>query len=224
MSTTTCRWALACCCTSWLAAVEAMPPVRAAGGPTGGAVATPSAIELEVDLAARPDVYLRVDVARPALEVKAKGVVLETLPVAGVAILVYGPGWWSTPPTPPIPDVWRVAQDVGPSRRQLSPGPPVAPSTAGSPGAAPPIAVDEPAPAVYTVALEGGWELLVGPRLPSSGVVARWSSAVATVWRRLVGRRATPPPPRVAIALDLEAARRLRPLLRRGVAILLAPP
>lgn len=179
-------------------------------------------------LAAERDLYLVVMAEPPALEIKARGLTLDRLPLSGVAVVVRRDAG-SPPPEPlALPVVWRVAETAAaePPRRLVAPAELKPAPAEETEEAAATTAEAEPLPeppADYRIGFDGGWELWVGPAPPRGGVIARFASAVAAGWRAL--RDAGPEPPgAVALAADAATARRIHHLFRAGTPVLVAPP
>jgi len=221
MSTARPRSALACFCTSAAlalagSATAAEPdPLRAA----------------ERALAAERGLYLLVVPEPPALEIKARGLTLDRLPLGGVAVLVRRQARGPRPEPAALPAVWRVAEEAEAARRRrlIAPAELKPPPEEGmeSVTAAAAAGEEEPLPeppAEYRIGFEGGWELWVGPALPRAGWAARFASAVAAGWRALWRLGSEPPPGAIALAADPATARRLHHLFRGGTPVLVAAP
>lgn len=208
MSTRTCLWALACICIETLAAAEA-PPARA--------------LALEVELARAEAVYLRLDPAQGRLEIKARGLVLDAVPLAGLALLGYRPARGAAPPAAvELPAVWTVTDDAAAAYRPVIAPAELRPFVRDEEPPASAVAEALPTPpAAYRVALEGGWAMDVGPRLPAGGWPSRLRQAVADGWERW---RKRPVDERrlLAVAVAAEDAQRLHHLFRPGLKILVA--
>lgn len=197
-----------------------------------------AALELELSLARRPDVYLVLNPTARQLEVKVRGVALDRIPLRGVEKILHVPFLSASSPPPfPLPAVWRVVDGPGDSDREyiapteLRPyraegydDPPPA-ATPTRPGAPPPTATPFPEPpASYRAQLDCGWDLWITETLPPLGFFARARAAVRDGWERLRGR-GTHPRPAITLAMDREDAKRLHHLMRSGMPLLvLADP
>lgn len=232
MSTARCRWALACFSFS----------CALAGFAAGMGVEPPPESEewlrLELELAQRGDLYLVVRPEVPVLEIRARGVVLDRVPLTGVVLLAWQPPddtCGESAESAPLPRLWRVAgRAPSVSRRFIAPSQlrPWGTESAeqSEPSAPPPPAAVEEIPILepshYTVDLEGGWELRVVQELPPRGWLARFRETLADGWRRLRGGDRPPRPHLIMLALDAERARALHHLFHPGVAVVVAgaPP
>lgn len=220
--------ARACICTSLLAAAAA---VAGEVPPDPGRVAT---LRLEAGIARTPAVYLFLDPPRRVLEIKARGTVLDTIPLQGIEVVTQQPLLASRAVHPAsVPAVWTIVGEPSDEHRELiapfelrpmpkedeaGEGDEAAAPAAGPPPTATPAA--EPA-AIYRAHLDGGWDLLVCEQLPPRGLAGRFFAAVRDGWVRLRGE-GEDHPPAVALAMAGEDARRLHHLLRNGTSILVA--
>jgi hypothetical protein len=220
--------ARACFSTSLLAAAAAL-----AGEvpPDPGRVAT---LRLEAGIARTPAVYLFLDPPRRVLEIKARGTVLDTIPLQGLEVVTQQPllsGRGVRPAS--VPAVWTIVGEPSDEHRELiapvelRPMPKEDEAGEGGEAAAPaagptptPTPAAEPA-ATYRAHLDGGWDLLVCEQLPPRGLAGRFFAAVQDGWVRLRGE-GEDHPPAVALAMAAEDARRLHHLLRNGTSILVA--
>lgn len=192
------------------------------------------ALKLEAELAARPDLYLVLRVEPPELEVRARGMTLERVPLRGLAFLVSRPAWGRPPQAPPaLPAVWVIGQPPpGAVRRQIEPeslapfDPEALARAIAEP--VPEAALAAEPPASYRVVLrpetpsgdEQTWTLEVTAQPPDASSWTRPFRLLADGWRRLSG--ASPPPPRVlSLTLDPEAARALHHLMQEDTRLLL---
>lgn len=190
--------------------------------------------ELEAELARKPALYLVLDPPRRVLEVKARGVVLDTVPLSGVEIVSQQPFFrLSAPATPALPAIWLVDEGPGDTDREvIAPAslrpysseeeeaePPPAPAGGGGP-AATPTPVPEP-PSSYRSRLSSGWDLWITGSLPSSGLWDRYWAAVREGWARLRGEAVTHRPA-ITVAAASGDAQRLHHLMRKGTPLLIA--
>jgi hypothetical protein len=231
LSITTRLSALTCFFTSLLllaAAGAAAPP-----DPTKVA-----ALELEVSLARRPELYLVLDATSRTLEVKARGVTLDIAAVSGLEVITRQPLLGGQrPPSLSLPAIWTVEKGAGDIDREViaptelrpyseSDDEDSSPRQTPPPGVTPtpePTATPVPEPpASYRATTDNGWELWIRDRLPPQGLLVRFLAAVHDGWRRLRGN-APEAPPALVIVLRPEDARRFHHLLRKGRAVLLLP-
>lgn len=186
--------------------------------------ASPSNAEAELALARKPALYVVVDPARGAVEIKIRGQAFVSLPLAGWAFLVYVPGPGSEHPELALPATLQVTGDPLSAIRRVATVESLRPyddddedTPAPSPPPPPERAVTFEAP------LESGWVLSVGPKLPPTRGLSGWAARLADGWATV---RARPParPPLLALALGADAASRLHHVLRPGTAILVLSP
>ena len=201
--------------------------------PDPGRVAT---LRLEAGIARTPAVYLFLDPPRRVLEIKARGTVLDTIPLDGIEVVTQQPflGARATRPAT-VPAVWTVVGEPSDEHRELiapvelRPLPKEEdddadeePGAARAPAGPTPTATPAPEPSpTYRAHLDAGWDLLVCERLPPRGVVGRFAAAVKDGWVRLRSE-AEDHPPAIALAMAADDARRLHHLLRSGTSILVA--
>jgi hypothetical protein len=191
--------------------------------------------ELEAKLAKQPNIYLVIDPPRRVLEVRARGVVLDTIQLSGIETVSQKPFYsHEAPELPPVPGVWSVDEGPGDTDREvISPTtlrpysaddeeePTPEPTPVGTRGPSPtPTPVPE-APSSYRARLANGWDLWVTDRLPPTSLLGRYWSAVRDGWERLRGVGHTYRPA-VMLAVATDDARRLHHLLRKGTAVLVA--
>ncbi len=189
------------------------------------------ALELEIEAAKRPELYLRLDPGARVLEIRARGLTLETVPLTGFAFLAYRPAREErVRPEVTLPAVWTVAEEPAADHRrviapdELEPLPDEEeeeePTPAGGPGRPAPGEADlPPPPASYRVELEGGWELWVGQEIPGVRAASRFVQALKDGWAVLTGDP-QPSAHLLALAMEPEGARRLHHLFRPGTRIL----
>jgi hypothetical protein len=186
-------------------------------------------LELETELAKKPDLYLVLDAAARRLEVRARRLTLSGVELGEVAVLTFQPmfGGGRSAPALEAPSIWRVAQGPGDADRET-----IAPTTlrpysdeeeveepAPASGAPAPAPGEAQKPASYRVALDNGWQLLLTPEPPRLGWFRRFGAAVRDGWQRLRGREPAHPP-LVALVVAPDDARRLHHLFRTGTPIL----
>jgi hypothetical protein len=193
-------------------------------------------LELEAQVARKPNVYLVLDPPRRVLEVKARGVVLDSLPLAGIEIVSQQPLFRvSAPEGPKLPALWTVDEGPGDTDREvISPPtlrpysaedeeeePEATPTPAGTRGPAP-TATPVPEPPVhYRSRLSSGWDLLVTDTLPPAGLWNRYWAAVRDGLARMRGEAADHRPA-IALAVDRADAQRLHHLMRAGMTVIVA--
>jgi len=225
MSTRRFLWALACTCTSAVLAVTAV----AAEGEADRAVG----LALELELARTPTVYLVLDPWVGKLEIKARGLVLETVPVDRVAVLTLAP-LVSRPASAvlELPTMWRLVsapeeswrREVAPttlrpySEDEVAPTPTPTPKLQTAPAAPAPAVPDD-----YACLAENGWQLRV-TATRTGGLRQRLVDSIASGWRRLGGEALPQRPSTLVVEVTSEDARRLCHLLRPGLAVILAGP
>jgi hypothetical protein len=217
-----CLWALAFTSTSALSAAAPETPVPAAE----------RALELEVALARKPDLYLVVDLAQRRLEVKARGLVLDSIELTDAALTRYTPLGGAAPDAVELPAVRTVVEpDARAVRKVVTatelvpyPGddepetPPTAPaaSDSHSPGA---DHQDPEPPDHYRAGLDGGWDLWIGEEGVAPSLGERLARVLADGWRRL---RSEPVTGNIVLGLAMtpEDARRLHHLLDQDATLL----
>jgi hypothetical protein len=207
MSTVRFLSALLCSCTSGAVAIA---------GPSGQELA------LELELAHRPALYLRLDVDRKELQVRARGTELATVAIRDVLLVrERSPSAADAGSELMLPVVWRVASQPKENWRRVVAPPTLVPyleeSVPESPSVTP--TPETVRPSQYRVELADGSQLAVGPS-PEIGWFARLGHRLGTGWRRLWGRPAPSRPPTVAIVMSAEAARGLLHVFREGTPIL----
>ncbi len=190
-----------------------------------------AALELEVGLAKRPVVYMVLDPQRRVLEVKARGVVLDTVPLTGIEIMSQQRLLTRDHPTnPPIPAVWTVAQGPGDTDRELVAPEKLVPAPKDDeedeeptpPADATPTPTPTPVPlpaASYRARLTNGWDLWITDRLPPQDRIGSFLAAVRDGWRRLRGL-GEDHAPAITLAMTDDDARRIHHLVQSGLAIL----
>jgi hypothetical protein len=217
-------------CSSLLLAASllATPAVAAGAAPA----ARLRQVELETELAKKPDLYLVLDAEGRRLEVRARNLTLTAIELAEVAVLTFQPMFGRGRAAPPLeaPSVWRVTEGPGDADRET-----IAPTTlrpysdeeeveepapaTGAPARPAPAPGDAQKPASYRVGLDNGWQLLLTPEPPRLGWFRRFGAAVRDGWLRLRGREPAHPP-LVALVVAPDDARRLHHLFRSGTPIL----
>lgn len=221
--TATCLWALASIFTSLALAGE--PPL------TPAKVAS---LELEASLAKRPDIYLKLDLSRRQLEVKARGMVLDQVPVQAIEGAARQAFYLRPRPLKlSVPSLWPVAVGPGDTDREViapeslrparradeeeeEPTPTPTPR-AGQPTPTPPPQT----PSRYRVELEGGMLLWITDQPPARTLVARFWEAVREGWTFLFHRQEPPrEPPGLVLVMATEDARRVHHLFRQGMQLL----
>jgi hypothetical protein len=187
------------------------------------------ALELEVELAGTPDLYLELTLTPPRLEVSARGMVLDSVDLDAVRLAA------PLATTLELPAVWEVAAPSSePTRTEATPR-----TLREWPGGEGPVegtvespesgdgeadeASDEPPtpPDAYPVELTNGWRLWIGQPPGRSGVGV-WLGAVARGWD-VLWRRPRDDRPEAILDLAPDHARRLHHLFRPNLKILVRP-
>lgn len=188
-------------------------------------------IEIEAALAQAPDLYVLVDPTEGTLEVRSRGISLDTFAITRSEVL-YKSGVFAggTPPHFPAPSLWRVQKTPDDAIREV-----VAPAslkkyvpedereaepTTGAPVAKP--RQETQPPTSYRIALNDGWDLAILGELPARGFFVRLAEAARNGWSRLLGRPSSHPPT-LALVLAAEDSRRLHHVFREGLPVLLSP-
>jgi hypothetical protein len=191
-------------------------------------------LEVEADAASKPDVYIVIDPPRRLLEIKSRGLLLDSVRLRGIELVEQEP-WLGkgSHPTVAAPTLWTIRSGAGDTDREL-----IAPSslkpypkggepddedigTTGSPHPTPtPTPIPEPPPS-YRARLDNGWDLWICETLPPKSVLGRFLGAVRDGWVRLNGGGDNHPPT-VALAMSADDARRIHHLMRAGTEVVLA--
>ncbi len=218
MPTSIRRWALAlaCCFSSATAGLAAVAPAAAAE----------RSLEMELELARTPKLYLVVDPAAGRLDVKIRGLVLDSVELLDAALLIHSQRARQAPAAA-LPAGWSVSSVPDDSRRRVLEAAKLKPYDGADPAAATqpagPSATAEPEvhdpAASYRVPLENGWELRVEPSVRRSRLL-HGPALTAARWRALGSHEAFRPLDVLALALAAEDARRIHHLFRPGVEIL----
>jgi hypothetical protein len=199
---------------------------------TGAALAAPPellrarSLEIEATLAKTPVIYLYLDPARRVLEVRSRGMTLDSAALSSVTMLHHHPLFGAEDrPLPEVPGVWTVDQGPGDlSREVIAPEAlqPYVPEEerqeATAPQAAKPI---PPPPSRYLVPLTNGWALAVLDREPRGGFFHRYTQAVKDGWARLRGKPVARPP-LVALSMSAPDAQRFHHVFRSQLPVLVA--
>lgn len=186
------------------------------------ALPSESAAEMELALARTPSLYLHLDIAQPVLEVKVRGMVLDTHEVRAVKfVFVDAAGAEDGAARLALPLVVRTVGGSQAEWRQVVAPPTLVPySETAEPVVAKPTATVT-LPDQYEVDLDTGWHLVVGPESPY-GFWSRLGWRLATGWQRLIGRRDEPPPPSIVVEMSDVDSRALVHLLAQEIPILIA--
>lgn len=221
------RLALACICTS------ALVGLAGAGNEPPNPLHVASR-ELELSAAKKADIYLVLSPEQRALEVRARGITLDRVSLAGIELLsqqrMIGR---SLPSAPSVPARWVVKEGPGDADREViapellrpmpkedeedeEPEPTPAPAGAGPTPT--PTPIPEP-PVSYRVALENGWDVWITDRLPRQGFLHLVGAAIQDGWRRWRGR-GVDLAPAVTLVMTAEDARRIHHLFRTGTTII----
>jgi hypothetical protein len=185
-------------------------------------------LELEAELARTTQLYLVLDAPRRVVEIKARGVILDQVPLKELALLRYqamlGGDGGGAPPA--LPAVWKVVEGPGDFSRETIAPESLRPWVPEEERQEEPESGKEPEPIVpssptsYRVRLESDWDLAVVDRSPHPGFFARYAQAVREGWAEIFGRPQERRP-LIALSLDPEDARRLHHVFRTDLPILL---
>jgi hypothetical protein len=206
MSTARFLLALACSCTS------------ATFGGAGESLA-----EIELQLARKPSLYVKLDVRSGLMQVMARGFELDRMQTTSVRLVARrAAGQAPSITAPELPVVWRVTSPPAVTWRKVVAPRTLVPYEDGSPPPSPlPTSTPPPdLPAQYQVELDSGWTLHLGNEPPD-----RWLKRVVyrvgSGWRRLTGRAVAPPPSALVVVTEPDDSRRLLHLLVEDTPLLL---
>jgi hypothetical protein len=180
------------------------------------------ALELELDLARQPALYLSLSLEPAALEVRARGRTLERVELAAVDVLEFRSSISAGPPgVLELPAIWEIASRPAHPERRV-----VVPPRLRKWGTEPESEEEDTAtsaesatpPGAYVLKLTNGWHLWVG-RPVDRPLPGGWTTAVADGWRTLFGRPRRDPP-QVVLDVTPETARSLHHLFRPGLKVL----
>lgn len=196
-------------------------------------VSNASLAEMEAAIVKGTGLYVMLDPEHKVLEVRSRGLVLDSVKLTGIEFLNHSPIFGGGgEKVPSLPVTWVVAEDAGNFDREviapevLRPYVPEDQRTALDEAKNPKViaAHDETpeAPTTYQVKLTSGWALEVLDRTPETSFFARYSAAVKEGWRRLRGEKHEHPP-MLAVGMDGEDARRIHHVFRTDLPVLIAP-
>jgi hypothetical protein len=191
-----------------------------------------SLAELEAALAKTPDLYLLLDPAHRLLQVRSRGVVLDSMPLKGAEFMVHTPLFGSaSAELPDLPTAWTVAEGAGDFSRELiapdvlRPYKPEEERTVVDEARNPKVKAlhDEEAlpPTSYQVKMRNGWQLAVVEEEPATSFFGRYAASLSEGLDRLRGRTREHPP-LLAVAMAPADARRLHHVFRSDLALLIA--
>ena len=200
------------------------------------ASSTRGTAELELSLARKPDLYILIDPVARTLEVKARGLSLDTIGLADIALLSEQPLFGrSKNSSIRLPVVWTIAHGVpGHGRQMIAPSKLRAYSETRGEAATPESLAAASAeakkheresgelPTRFHAEFENGWYLQVQQSIAASSFWHRLQATVSDGWHRLF----RPPqgrPPALALAISADDARSIQHLIRPGMKILIGP-
>ncbi|MCB1036245.1 MAG: hypothetical protein KDD47_20645 [Acidobacteria bacterium] len=184
---------------------------------------------LELAWAGKKGIYLLIEVPpagpssqEPSLSIKARGMVLESLPLSGVEVRSFGRPGEATPPLWTLPRSWSVEVEPEPSHRRLIEPAELRPYDSQENFPTPAPSPEIPIPATYSVGLSDGWVLQVvqGPsdHGPWQAFWGRYRDGLLRL-----GGRSRYHPPQLRIRISEEDGRRIHHLFRRGTGLLVVP-
>lgn len=193
-----------------------------AGDAQAATSAPASTVRLELPLAQDPDIYLAIDPRALRIDVRARGLVLDSRSLAAIAFDQRRRLFGGDLAALVLPAVFRVVEEPQAAvRRRIAPDR-LAPYSDDA-ASAPPVAADasHPVPETYSLRLSDDLELCVDRRLP--GTLGRLSLAIENALMLLRGGR-PPASRRIVLAVDGATAQWLHHRLRQGTALLIAAP
>ena len=239
------------------AAATAAPPPIDAVRPDGGAQELPAPVpkprlarkkvddkpqilssgatvaEMEAAIVRGTGLYILLDAGRSVLEVRSRGLVLDSVPLLGVEFLNHSPiVGGGRGEVPALPVTWVVRAEAGDFEREviapeaLRPYVPEDQRTALDEARNPKVIAshDEAAapPSTYEVHLTNGWSLEILDQTPRTGFFARYAAAVREGWQRLRGQKRAHPP-MLAVAMKGDDAQRIHHVFRADLPLIIAP-
>lgn len=192
-------------------------------------------VEYESALAKGKGIYLVLDPATKRLTIKSRGLELDSVALAEVALLDFRP-WLSAGEAPELaaPTVWKITEGPGDADRETIAPPVLRPYDSEEEEVEEPAPADGTAapakkkpeeterPSTYRVGIDNGWQLFITPDSPRAGLFRRLGAAVKDGWLRFQGKEPSHPP-LVALVMPPESGRRLHHLFRTGTEILVLP-
>jgi hypothetical protein len=185
------------------------------------------AVELEASLVKTPALYVVLDAAERKLEVRSRGLILDSVPLQVVTLLHYRPLFGSgDEPAPEVPAIWNVIEGPGDTYRDVIAPEALKPYVSEDEREEEAVSTAKKEPPVppsqYFVKLANGWQLGIFDRVPRTGFFPRLAQAVGAGWKRLRGQNQTTPPV-VALAMTADDARRIHHVFRTDLALLVLP-
>jgi hypothetical protein len=185
------------------------------------ASASESALEMELSLALSPSLYLRLDVGRRVVEVKVRGMVLDTHEVRAVKFVYTNlAGAEESEALPGLPLVVKSEGVREVEWRQIVAPPTLVPYSESAEPPAAKLTAAVIRPDQYEVDLDSGWRLVVGPESPY-GPGSRLGRRLVSGWKRLIGRHGEPPQPSLVVEMSSEDSRELVHLFADGIPIVI---
>ncbi len=189
--------------------------------------------EMEAAIVKGTGLYVVLDPARSVLEVRSRGLVLDSVPLSGIEFLNHSPIFGGDEgAVPALPATWTLAEDAGDFEREiiapnaLRPYVPEDKRTALDEARNPKVIAahdeHELPPSTYEVKLTNGWALEILDQAPQTGFFSRYAAAVKEGLGRLRGEKRQHPP-MLAIAMKGEDARRIHHVFRAELPVLIAP-
>lgn len=188
--------------------------------------------EMEAAIVRGTGLYMVLDAAHSVLEVRSRGLVLDSVPLLGVEFLNHSPIFGGgRGQLPVLPVTWVVRAEAGDFEREviapdvLRPYVPEDQRTALDEARNPKViaAHDETIapPSTYEVRFTNGWSLEIVDRAPRTGFFARYAAAVREGWERLRGQKHEHPP-MLAVAMKGEDAQRIHHVFRADLPLIIA--
>ena len=189
--------------------------------------------EMEAAIVRGTGLYILLDAGRSVLEVRSRGIVLDSVPLLGVEFLNHSPiVGGGRGEVPALPVTWVVRAEAGDFEREviapeaLRPYVPEDQRTALDEARNPKVIAshDEAAapPSTYEVHLTNGWSLEILDQAPRTGFFARYAAAVREGWQRLRGQKREHPP-MLAVAMKGDDAQRIHHVFRADLPLIIAP-
>ena len=187
--------------------------------------------EMEAAIVRGTGLYILLDAGRSVLEVRSRGLVLDSVPLLGVEFLNHSPiVGGGRGEVPLLPVTWVVRAEAGDFEREV-----IAPDvlrnyipedqrTALDEARNPKViaAHDETVapPSTYEVHLTNGWSLEILDQAPRTGFFARYAAAMREGWQRLRGQKSEHPP-MLAVAMKGDDAQRIHHVFRADLPVII---